>query len=271
MILLTTHTHSRLLSCLIPQHACFCFWRQKENEATGAALWNFRATDLSWSWPVFPVLLSLITARASSGREAEIYSREAQNHLTNAVSQGPPSPGLMSRWLWFMPFFLIHMWWYLSRKNPPLEMCGFGDSLSAGVKCVYTLTVVIVVGLAVAKCEEGYGAGYVCKSVERGNMWEETTKRGIMTERSSFSGFALVLLKDCSQPSIIFFSLINPSDSCVRGGTITVGLRGRKPLRCREEESRPEKVIQQKPVCSGPQGNLARLHENACISMWVHF
>lgn len=54
-----------------------------------------------------------------------------------------------------------------------MEMGGFDDSLSAGVKCVYTLTVVIVVGLAVemwreAKCEDRCCAGYVCKSVERG-------------------------------------------------------------------------------------------------------
>lgn len=48
-----------------------------------------------------------------------------------------------------------------------------------------------------------------------------------------------------SQQSIISSSLRNPSYSCVERGTITARLSGgRKPLRCREEESSPEKVIQ---------------------------
>lgn len=80
-------------------------------------------------------------------------------------------------------------------------MGGFGDSLSAGVKCVYTLTVVTVVGLAVeiwrgAKCEEGYGAGYVCKSVEREKSEKRLTREGSLLfhlKGVPFFGFAPVL------------------------------------------------------------------------------
>lgn len=56
-------------------------------------------------------------------------------------------------------------------------MGGFGarDSPSAGVQCVYTLSVVTVVGLGLvslevwerAKCEVRYGADYVCEIVEK--------------------------------------------------------------------------------------------------------
>lgn len=49
------------------------------------------------------------------------------------------------------------------------------DSPSAGVQCVYTLSVVTVVGLGLVsvevwertKCEVGYGAGCVCENVEK--------------------------------------------------------------------------------------------------------
>lgn len=127
------------------------------------------------------------------------------------------------------------------------------------------------------KCEVGYWTGYVCENVEKREMKKRGTKitqdrhhySYLSSYRISSSGFALKMTVLNNPSSWLSQPL---SVSCIefgksfrvmcQGRPITVGLSGRKPLRCTEQELRPEKVIQLKQVYVS-----MRMHPFPCESI----
>lgn len=138
--------------------------------------------------PSLPILLFLILARAPSASDLMIYSGKSSKSPT-ACSNGTgsfPVFGMLSGspvslfvLLWVAVFRLIHatfsaMWGYANGKQQKSSLImrkavvmrpGFcrwsaADSPTAGFQCVYTLSVVTVVGL-----------GLVCRGLGEDKLW----------------------------------------------------------------------------------------------------
>lgn len=167
--------------------------------------------------------------------------------------------------------FVLKCWWFTVYRSPVcLHLVG-GDCGRTGFSFCR--------GLGRAKVWGRLRCWLCLWECGKDRKWEERNcdkKRDTVTVSSdhiSTSGFLHQYFKRLfsiihhldwvSHPPCIVLSQANPSDSCVKGGT---RLSGRKPLRCREEESWSEKVYPVESGVPGPQGE-------PCTSPWecMHF
>lgn len=153
--------------------------------------------------PVLPAPVSLISAEASSASKVDTYSRKSSKSPTACTNETgsfpvfvmlsvPPVSSFGLLWVANSDschFFRSHMWWYVNRKKievPNYEnscsdeahwvalVWSAGDSPSAGVHSVYTLSVVTVAALSLVsvkvwkgRCDLGHDSSYVCENVEK--------------------------------------------------------------------------------------------------------